>query len=253
MVKYFKYLILVTAFNILLYPQSEDILQKESELSKIKNEITNLEKELASKSAAQKKSFEAVENLNRQSFLLNKAISEIRTEIKNKDKEIIDIKKKISSIESEIKILQENYAKYVRAIYMKGQYNELESLIDAASFQQAIMRTYYLQVFADHREQDLVKFEFNKKELDESKALLVREKQEKLNMVARKDSERKSLQQKLDEKKKVLKSIEKNKKELSKMITAKKESQQKIEQIIVELIEREASKNNEQLASTENV
>jgi len=253
MVKYFKYLILVTAFNTFLYPQSEDILQKESELSKIKNEITNLEEELVSKSAAQKKSFEAVENLNRQSFLLNKAISEIRTEIKNKDKEIIDIKKKISSIESEIKILQENYAKYVRAIYMKGQYNELESLIDAASFQQAIMRTYYLQVFADHREQDLVKFEFNKKELDESKELLVREKQEKLNMVARKDSERKSLQQKLDEKKKVLKSIEKNKKELSKMIVAKKESQQKIEQIIVELIEREASKNNEQLASTENV
>ena len=253
MVKYFKYLTLIAVFTTTSLSQSENILQKESELSEIKIEIKNLEKELASKSSAQKKSYEAVENLNRQSFLLNKAINEIRTEIKKKEKEIYNIEKGIREIESEIKALQKNYASYIVAIYKKGQYNELESLIDAASFQQALMRTYYLQVFADQREQDLVKFQISKRELDETKSLLVAEKQAKLKLVAEKNSERNSLTQKLDEKKKVLKSIEKNKKELSKMITAKKESQQKIERLIVELIEKEELKNNEQLVSTENL
>lgn len=250
---YFKYLILFTAFTVNHFPQSNDILQKESELSDIKTEITNLEKEFASKSNAQKRSFEAVENLTKQSFLLNKSISGLRSEIKNKDKEINIIEKKISSIESDIKSLQKNYASYVKAIYMKGQYNELESLFDAASLQQAIMRTYYLQVFADQREQDLLEFQNKKKELDESKSILIEEKKIKMNLVAEKDLERKLLTQKLDEKKKVLKSIEKNKKELGKMIAAKKESQQKIEQIIAKLIEEDALKNNEQIASSENL
>ena len=43
-------------------------------------------------------------------------------------------------------------------------------------------------------------------------------------------------------KKQYLKSIEKNKNELKKIIAAKKESQKKIEQLIVQLIEKEACK-----------
>ena len=72
-------------FIIESFPQSETILKKESELSSIKTEINNLEKELAAKSAAQKKSFEAVENLNKQNFLINKILGELRSEIKKKE------------------------------------------------------------------------------------------------------------------------------------------------------------------------
>ena len=72
-----KYLIPVFFFFVIeSFPQSEDISQKKSELSSIKTEINNLEKELASKSAAEKKSFEAVENLNKQNFLINKVLGQ---------------------------------------------------------------------------------------------------------------------------------------------------------------------------------
>ena len=135
-----KYLIPIFFFIIESFPQSEDISQKESELSSIKTEIKNLENELASKSAAEKKSFEAVENLNKQNFLINKILGELRTEINKKESEIKIVERKIAQTESEIKILQDNYAKYVKAIYKKGQYNELESLFDASSLQQAVMR-----------------------------------------------------------------------------------------------------------------
>src|SRR4030066_2289243 len=182
-----KYLIPIFFIIFEAFPQSEDINEKESELSSIKTEIKNLEKELASKSAAEKKSFEAVENLNKQNFLINKVISGLRTEIDKKESEIKIVERKISKTESEIKILQENYAKYVKAIYKKGQYNELESLFDAASLQQAVMRTYYLQVFAKQREKDLIKLQRKKSELDESKAKLKKERNEKLLLVGTKD------------------------------------------------------------------
>jgi septal ring factor EnvC (AmiA/AmiB activator) len=246
-----KYLIPIFFFIIESFPQSEDINQVQSELSTIKIEIKNLENELASKSAAEKKSFEAVENLNKQNFLINKVIGELRTEINKKDKEIEAVESKIVRTESEIKILQDNYAKYVYAIYKKGQYNELESLLDAASLQQAIMRSYYLQVFAKQREKDLIKLKSKKSELDESKILLKKDRNEKLLLAKARDDEKKLLNQKLNNKKATLKSIEKNKKELKKLISAKKESQEKIEQLIAALVEKQEAADKDQLASAD--
>ncbi|MBP1683108.1 MAG: hypothetical protein H6Q27_672, partial [Ignavibacteriaceae bacterium] len=61
MVKLLTYLILPLLVFIKSFPQTADLQQKESELSSIKNEINDLEKQLAAKSAAQKKTFESVE------------------------------------------------------------------------------------------------------------------------------------------------------------------------------------------------
>jgi len=253
MVSKLKYLIPIFFLIIEAFPQSEDISQKESELSSIKTEIKNLEKELASKSAAEKKSFEAVENLNKQNFLMNKILGELRSEINKKENEIKSVEKKIGKTESEIKVLQDNYARYVKAIYKKGQYNELESLFDAASLQQAIMRTYYLQAFAKQREKDLIKLKDKKSELDESKVLLKKERNEKLLLAKARDDEKKVLTQKLNERKAALNSIKKNNNELKKILSAKKEAQKKTEQLIAQLIEKEAAANKDQLVSTDNI
>ena len=251
MVSLLKYFILFITVIFTAFPQSDDIRQKESELSKIKTEISNLEKELSAKSAAEKKSFEAVENLSKQNALIIKILSGLRSEIKAKEQQIENVQKNIKKITSEINLLQDNYAKYVVAIYKKGEYNQLESLIDASSLQQALMRTYYLQVFADQRGKDLVKLQTKKQELNESETLLKKEMLQKLALVESRDEEKKILSKKIQEKKSALKSIEKNKAELKKIIAAKKESQKKIEQMIVELVEREAEKNKEQIASVD--
>ena len=249
MVSLLKYYLLICSISVTLFPQTDDIQQKKSELSTIKTEIIDLEKELTTKSAAEKKSFEAVEILSKQNALINKILSGLRAEIKTKEIQIENIERNINKIKSEIKLLQDNYAKYVVAIYKKGEYDELESLVDASSLQQALMRTYYLQVFADQREKDLTELQNKKNELNESKTLLTKEKNQKLALVKSRDEEKQVLLKKIQEKKSVLKSIAKNKKELKKIITAKKESQTKIEQMIVVLIEREEEKKKEQLAS----
>jgi septal ring factor EnvC (AmiA/AmiB activator) len=234
-----KYFLLLFTLSIVCFAQTEEIRKSKSELSSLKTEIENLEKELASKSAAEKKSFEAVENLNRQNYLINRIISELRAEISNKEKDISFVERKIIRIESGIKVLKDNYARYVTAVYKKGEPNELESLLNVSSIQQALMRTYYLQVFAKQRVKDLDKLNKKKYELEENKILLKVERNERLLLVKEKNDERNILAQKLNEKKALLKSIEKNKSELQKLITAKKEAQKKIENLIATLIEAE--------------
>lgn len=249
MVKSLTYFILPLTFLIKSFSQTGDIQQKESELTSIKTEINQLEKELASKSKAQKKTFETVEILSKQNFLLNKILADLRLEINKKDTEIKSVEKKISQTEADIKILQDNYARYVNAVYRKGQYNELESLLDAESVQQALVRTYYLQVFAKQRKKDLEKLSTKKVELDDAREILKKEKVSQLKLLNNRDIEKNILNKKLTEKKSTLKSIEKNNKELKKVILAKKESQKKIEQLITKLIEQAAKKNEEKIVS----
>lgn len=259
MVTYLKYLPLLFLLIADGFSQEEKIQQKENELSKIKDEIKNLETELTSKSSAEKKSFEALENLNRQNFLINKMLSSLRSEINIKQKEINNTERKIADIESDINDLKENYAKYVVAVYKKGPYNELESLVNSASLQQAVMRNYYLQVFSDQREKDLVKLQKKKEELGAQKVILTKEKEEKNKLAAAKEREQKSLAVKLNEKKNVLAAIKKNKSELKKLISAKKQAQNKIENLIAQLVEEAERKKREkefnrkdQLVSEEN-
>lgn len=240
-----KYLLLCFAIVIKCFPQTGDILQKESELDSIKTDIKSLEQDLASKSAEEKKSFESIENLNKQNYLLNKILGQLRSEIKEKENEIAEIQKKIVGIESEITTLKDNYAKYVTAVYKKGRYNELESLINSESLQQAMMRTYYLQVFSQNREKDLIKLNDKKSELASTELLLKKEKNEKLALAKSKDDENKVLIAKLNDKKEILKSIKKNKNELRKLIIAKKEAQKKTENLIARLIEEEERRKKE--------
>jgi septal ring factor EnvC (AmiA/AmiB activator) len=245
MVIRFKYLIICFALIIKCFPQTGDSQQKESELATIKTDLKNLEQDLASKSADERKSFESIENLNRQNYLINKILAELRAEIKNKENEILKIEKKISLIKSEIMSLKDNYAKYVTAVYKKGHYNELESLINSESLQQALMRTYYLQVFSHQREKDLIKLNNKKSELAGTRALLEKEKNEKLLLAKSKDDEKSLLTAKLDDKKEILKSIKKNKTELNKLIVAKKAAQEKTEKLIAKLIEEEEKRKKE--------
>lgn len=245
MVIRFKYLALLFSLSIESFSQTGEILQKESELASIKSEISNLENELASKSSAEKKTFEAVENLNRQNFLINKILGELNIEIQNKENEINRIEKNMILTESEIAGLKDNYAKYIKVIYKKGQYNELESIINSSSLQQVLMRTYYLKAFSRQREKDLVKLTDKKTELIEIKSLLEKEKSEKITIVNAKDDEKKKLKEKLDQKKVILNSIKQRKSELKKHLSASLEAQKKIEKMIAQLIEEEAKKQKE--------
>ena len=76
-------------------------------------------------------------------------------------------------------LLQKNYAKYVTATYKHGSYTDWESVINSASFQQAVIRLEYLKRFSVSREKDLVKLEKNKKELITAKKKLEIEKKAK--------------------------------------------------------------------------
>lgn len=238
MVTAHKILILTLLLSSFLFPQNEDqIEEKKSQLYFLRNEIAELENEFSQKTQKEKESFEALENYNKQAFLLNKVINKLRKEEAIQQKEITNLEKKIKNIAEEINLLRDNYAKYVLALYKKGTYNELESIINAESLRQAVVRIHYLRKFSERRKFDLEEFKIKKQKLFKVKTKVELEKRKKALLVAEKKSDEGQLEKKLDERRKVLSSIKKDKAELLKTLTVKKQSQEQIKSLIAKLVE----------------
>jgi len=244
-----KIFILTLLLSSILFTQDEDqIEEKKSQLFLLRNEIAQLEDELSQKTQKEKESFEALENYNKQAFLLNKVINKLRKEEAMQQREITNLEKELKSIEEEINVLKDNYSKYVIALYKKGTYNELESIVNAESLRQAVVRIHYLRKFSERRKFDLEEFKFKKQKLFAAKSRMELEKRKKAILVAEKKSDEGQLENKLDARRGVLLSIKKDKAELLKTLTVKKQSQEQIKSLIAKLVEEaERRKREEEL------
>jgi murein hydrolase activator len=255
MVRQFIYFIFILLFFIstnILPQEQEKIDLKKNELSDIKDEITKLENELNQKTEKEKESFNVLENYNKQNYLLRKLINKYKSEENKKQKEIIESNNKISSLEKDISVLRKNYTKYIISIYKYGKTNELASLFDAESVEQALLRYKYLNKFSEKRQEDLENYKTSIEKLNEVKAQLEKEKFEKKSLADAKQNEENGLVNKLKERKRILNAIKNDKASLKDELDAKKTAEVKIKQMIVKLIaDAERKRKEESLSKSE--
>jgi septal ring factor EnvC (AmiA/AmiB activator) len=113
--------LLVAIFVVALFSdghlQQGDIKQKKDELSKLKNQIESLKEELKKASKEEKQSYESIEMFNKQVFLLNKLVNELKAEERSKTRQISGLQNEISEIEQQMDRLRQFYARYVVAVY----------------------------------------------------------------------------------------------------------------------------------------
>lgn len=239
-------LIIISVFiSIQLSAQEKQIDNKRVELQELKSEIQSIEAELKQSTAKEGQSIQAYDKLNRQNFLLNKVVLNLKKEENQKSFEVRTSEQKIAAIEDEIKKLKRNYEKYVVAIYKKGRENEWESLLDSKSFGQAILRYKYLKEFSRKRSSDLKKFNESKQQLVALKKQLEIEREEKQKLAAEKSAEEKTLKSKLIAQKNLLDKVKKDKASLNKKLKAKKDAEKQIANLIVKLVEEAERKQRE--------
>jgi septal ring factor EnvC (AmiA/AmiB activator) len=249
MVNKIKYLIIIFtlfAVSFIFSQGKERIKSKQTELSRIKAEISSLESQLKINTTKEKQSYTALENYNKQSFLLNSLINRLREEEQLKQEDIDFTLQQIGYIGKEIEILRTNYSKYVISLYKKGKDDEFAALLNSESVQQALIRYKYLQKFSERRVRDLAEFQKNEQDLVDLKSKYEKEKVEKAILAEQKENEAIVLKKKLVERKKVLTSIRRDKAELKKSISIKRSAESKIKNLIAKLIEADERKRKEE-------
>ena len=249
MVKRFSYYIILFILFVpaKISPQEQAKIDlKQNELSDLKNEISKLEDQLKQKTEKEKESFETLENYNKQDYLLRKLISKLKSEEKIKQAAINKSSKQIKTIEGQISALRKNYSKYVVAVYKYGNNNELASILDAESVEQALLRYKYLNKFSERRSEDLQNYKDNIVKLGKAKAVMEKERLSKKLLVGQKQNEESGLEIKLKERKKILNAIRNDKASLKKELEAKKIAELKIKQMIAKLIADAERKRKEE-------
>jgi septal ring factor EnvC (AmiA/AmiB activator) len=212
------------------------ISQKKNELSKVKQEISSLEKVIKLKAAKEKESYNTLDNYNRQSYLLHNLINSLKADESEMGQQISDTQNKIEELKNETNLLKMNYSKYIVAIYKHGKPDYWESVLDANSFEQAILRYKYLKKFSDQRERDLERLQNKQDELLSAKQDLETEKNEKTLLANQKSDEEKMLEVKRAERTKILNTIKNDKAALKSELDAKKNAEVKIQNLINKLI-----------------
>ncbi|MEE9431390.1 MAG: peptidoglycan DD-metalloendopeptidase family protein [Melioribacteraceae bacterium] len=235
-----KILLLSFLFSSILFGQvTKKIGTKNTELKSLQGQITKLEGELNSLTKKEKINLKVLKKMDRQNLLLGKKIKSLEKEEKKKNASIKSLKKDIKSLKKKIEKLKNKYSDYLVWIYKQGESSTLKYLVDAESFQQALVRFSYLKHIHNANKNRADDFLQAKVSLENSIKIINIELKEKENIISERLAEKTNLNKKRSTKKNVLKKLKKNKKNVNNEIRDKRKSEIRIKRMIADLIKRE--------------
>ena len=244
----YKYLfIFLFLFSSGLFCQIKDsIKQKNQQLQSIRDDISNLERELKSKSRKERESLQSLENINKQNLLLGKLINNLLVEEKQKEQAIGGIEQEVQTIEKRIKNLKSQYSRYIVWFYKNSGLSMWRFILDAESFNQALVRYQYLKYISRQNKITLDKLTAGRAKLSGLQNNLEIEGKAKEILANKKLKEQDVLEKKEKEKKGLISVLKKDQKMIADEINLKRRAEILIKNIIAKLIEadREAKKRS---------
>lgn len=252
------YLLSMFVFSFcFLFAQTEDKTQLEKERQDIQKEIKAIESEF-NKVKGQKKQIVGQYNLiDRKIKLQNKYISNISKELRYIDDDIYLSNIEIYRLSKLLDTLKAQYSRSVVYAYKnRSNYDFLNFIFSANSFNDAVKRIAYLKSYRAYREQQV-------NTIKETQALIARRKEEQIGKKRQKDDalknqteQAKTLEVQKKEKDVVLNQLKSQESDLSKQLTAKKKRDRDLKNAIDAIVRRiidEEKKKAEEVAKNKPV
>ena len=216
----------------------KDIQFHNSELDRLREEIADYEKKIKNTSDREKSEIERLNEIDEEISLVRNLIYRLRKEEKIKGKAIILAEVTIEKKESEHTSLVDRYAKRVTYTYKKGRLSDLEKLLDAKSWRQAVYRAKYIKIISEHDRSLAVEIRSNLTEIEAKRTVMERE----LTDIKKIDKEKSSRKKWLEQRRRVRdKELDNLKRDRQKMIVALNERKKAAQQMasIISRLERE--------------
>lgn len=216
----------------------KDIQFHNSELDRLREEIADYEKKIKNTSDREKSEIERLNEIDEEISLVRNLIYRLRKEEKIKEKAIILAEVTIEKKESEHTSLVDRYAKRVTYTYKKGRLSDLEKLLDAKSWRQAVYRAKYIKIISEHDRSLVVEIRSNLTEIEAKRTVMERE----LTDIKKIDKEKSSRKKWLEQRRRVRnKELDNLKRDRQKMFVALNERKKAAQQMasIISRLERE--------------
>ena len=223
-----------------LFAQTEDKGQLEKERQDIQKEIKEIQGEYDKLKGKTKQIVGQYNLIDRKIKLQNKYISNISKELRMIDDDIYMSNVEIYRLSKLLDTLKAQYSRSVVYAYKnKSNYDFLNFIFSASSFNDAVKRVTYLKTYRTYREQQV-------NTIKETQALIAKRKNDQLNKKKQKDGalqnqteQAKALEGQKKEKDVVLNQLKSQEKDLQKQLAEKKKKDKQLQNSIAAVINRE--------------
>ena len=216
----------------------KDIQFHNSELDRLRKEIADYERKIKNTSDREKSEIERLNEIDEEISLVRNLIYRLRREEKIKEKSITQAEVTIEKKESEHTSLINRYAKRVTHTYKKGRLSDLEKLLDAKSWRQAVYRAKYIKIISEHDRSLADEIRRNLVEIETKRTVMERELIDIRKIDEEKLSRKKWLEQRRRVRNKELGNLKRDRQKMSVALNQRKKAAQQMESIISRL-ERE--------------
>jgi murein hydrolase activator len=219
-------------------PDDKDALQKQRE--QLKKEIAETEKALNETRKTAKVNIGQLSLINRKMDLQGNIIDNISSEIKNLNNNIFLAQKEVNKMSRILDTLKREYANsMVYAYKNRSNYDFLNFIFSASSFNDAIKRVAYLKSYRSYREMQAENILRTQDMLQERIQILSGTKQRKNVVLQEQDKEMTQLERQQQEKKVIVDKLKSQQKELTAQVSAKRKQDAKLKNMITAMIRRE--------------
>jgi septal ring factor EnvC (AmiA/AmiB activator) len=223
-----------------LFAQTEDKAQLEKERQEIQKEIKEIQGEYDKLKGKTKQIVGQYNLIDRKIKLQNKYIGNISKELRMIDDDIYLSNVEIYRLSKLLDTLRAQYSRSVVYAYKnRSNYDFLNFIFSASSFNDAVKRITYLKSYRAFREQQV-------NTIKETQALIAKRKQDQLSKKKQKDDalqnqtvQAKALEGQKKEKDVVINQLKSQEKDLQKQLAAKKKKDKDLQNAITSIINRE--------------
>ena len=213
----------------------KDIQFHNSELDHLRKEIADYERKIKNTSDREKSEIERLNEIDEEISLVRNLIYRLRREEKIKENSITQAEVTIEKKESEHTSLVNRYAKRVTHTYKKGRLSDLEKLLDAKSWRQAVYRAKYIKIISEHDRSLADEIRRNLIEIEAKQTVLERELTDIRKIDKEKLSRKKWLEQRRQVRNKELGNLKRDRQKMSVALNQRKKAAQQMESIISHL------------------
>lgn len=240
MKKTFSLLATLLFFSFVLMAQTEDKSQLEKERQDIQRELKQIQGDYDELKRNKKQIVGQYNLIDRKIKLQNKYISNISKEMRMIDDDIYLSNVEIYRLSKLLDTLKAQYSRSVVYAYKnRSNYDFLNFIFSANSFNDAIKRVAYLKSYRNYREQQV-------STIKETQAMITKRKEDQLAKKRQKDDalknqteQARNLEGQKKEKDVVLSQLKSQEKDLQKQIAVKKKKDRELQNAIASLVRRE--------------
>ncbi|MEO7119855.1 MAG: peptidoglycan DD-metalloendopeptidase family protein [Ginsengibacter sp.] len=230
---------LLSLFNATAQQQEDkDVLQKQRE--QLRKEIVETEKTLNETRKTAKVNIGQLSLINKKVDLQENVITNINGEIKNLNNNLYLSQLEINKMSRILDTLKQEYANsMVYAYKNRSNYDFLNFIFSASSFNDAIKRVAYLKSYRSYREMQAGNILRTQAMLEDRIKILSGTKQRKNVVLQEQGKAMTQLEKQQDEKKSIVDKLKSQTKELTAQVNAKRKQDAKLKNMISAMIRRE--------------